>query len=140
MGSYESSQFFRFVQVRNPWGSGEWTGAWSDESPEWQKFPYVKKYLGQEKSDDGLYWMQWEDFCEYWGYVGVVDCTTDIFSLRPPVYDVTDRLGPLKACLNGCFEYWCCCVGAARYYWHHESDSSQQSVRELRRTFGADQK
>jgi len=25
----------RLVELRNPWGSGEWTGAYSDNSPEW---------------------------------------------------------------------------------------------------------
>merc|ERR1711865_176591 len=33
---------FRLVQFRNPWGSGEWTGDWSDKSDLWTKHPDVK--------------------------------------------------------------------------------------------------
>jgi len=25
------------VQLRNPWGTKEWTGAWSDDSTEWER-------------------------------------------------------------------------------------------------------
>jgi hypothetical protein len=27
----------RFIKLRNPWGSGEWTGKWSDGDPRWKK-------------------------------------------------------------------------------------------------------
>lgn len=34
------------------------------------------------RGDDGTYWMQWEDFCKFWGYVGCVDFGSSILSLR----------------------------------------------------------
>lgn len=110
----ESDQYFRFVQVRNPWGTGEWTGPWSDEGPEWERFPHVKRELRFEKGDDGAFWMQWEDFCRYWSYVGCVDCNIDIKSLRSPHYLETDPSGPFKAMLLGCGLYWVCpCPGGS---------------------------
>ena len=32
---------FRMVQLRNPWGQFEWTGAWSDSSPLWRQHTQV---------------------------------------------------------------------------------------------------
>ena len=28
-------QGYKLLQLRNPWGSGEWTGDWGDKSSEW---------------------------------------------------------------------------------------------------------
>jgi calpain-15 len=53
---------FKLIQVRNPWGRGEWTGAWSDGAPEWEQYPEVTEALGYENKEDGAFWMPWEDF------------------------------------------------------------------------------
>ncbi|GLE04739.1 hypothetical protein PINS_up013718 [Pythium insidiosum] len=50
----------RFVQVRNPWGQCEWTGAWSDGSAEWT--PEWMTLLGHKFGDDGAFWMSYDDF------------------------------------------------------------------------------
>eukprot|EP00928_Gymnodinium_smaydae_P082137 TRINITY_DN6553_c2_g6_i2.p1 TRINITY_DN6553_c2_g6~~TRINITY_DN6553_c2_g6_i2.p1 ORF type:complete len:479 (-),score=85.01 TRINITY_DN6553_c2_g6_i2:106-1461(-) len=33
-----TSDYFRFVKIRNPHGGGEWLGAWSDRSETWARF------------------------------------------------------------------------------------------------------
>lgn len=136
--AWDSDQYFRFVQVRNPWGTGEWTGPWSDESTEWERYPHVKQQLCFERGDDGVYWMQWEDFCEYWSYVGCVDCTTDIHSLHPPVRPETEAAGPLRSCLVGCGQYWCMCAGLRHLFVAHEASSKQLSTPEFRSVCGLD--
>mmetsp|Transcript_103705 Transcript_103705/g.298628 ORF Transcript_103705/g.298628 Transcript_103705/m.298628 type:complete len:625 (-) Transcript_103705:74-1948(-) len=136
--SPQSDQYFRFVQIRNPWGTGEWTGPWSDDSPEWENFPHVKYELGFEKSDDGAFWMQWEDFARYWSYVGCVDCNTDIHSMRLPLYRESEPDGPLKAAAQGCGRYWCLCAGAWHLFMKHEASSARLSSADFRSTCGVD--
>jgi len=133
-----SDQYFRFVQVRNPWGTGEWTGPWSDDSPEWEEYPHVKQQLRFEKGDDGAYWMQWEDFCEYWTYVGCVDTTTDIHSLRPPLYLESEPSGPLKAFFKGCGQFWCLGAGLRHLLLTHDASSRRVTPDEFSRECGLD--
>jgi len=135
---WESDQYFRFVQVRNPWGTGEWTGPWSDSSPEWEQYPHVKQQLGFQRGDDGAYWMQWEDFCEYWSYVGCVDYNLDINSLSPPLHDEHEPDGPLKAFFQGCGEFWCLGAGFRRFFMSHQASSEHVPASEFRRSCGID--
>lgn len=50
------------LKLRNPHGEGEWNGAWSDDAPEWEKYPAVKEKLQPEVADDGVFWMSSGDF------------------------------------------------------------------------------
>lgn len=52
----------QLVQCRNPWGSGEWKGKWSDDNNygEWSE-DFVKA-TGKVFEDDGKFWMAIEDF------------------------------------------------------------------------------
>lgn len=43
MGGKDSK--FRLLQIRNPWGTFEWKGSWSDKSSKWQKYPHIKKQV-----------------------------------------------------------------------------------------------
>jgi hypothetical protein len=49
----------RLVKVRNPWGKCEWEGDWGDHSPKWTD--ELKKLLGYEDKDDGIFWISYED-------------------------------------------------------------------------------
>lgn len=56
----------RLIRLRNPWGSGEWKGAWSDTSEEWKKVSRrEREKLGVTVDDDGEFWMSWDDFCSH---------------------------------------------------------------------------
>lgn len=59
----------KIVQVRNPWGQGEWNGDWSDTSKLWT--PDTRKQLNADKGDDGIFWMSWESFTEGFQTVGI---------------------------------------------------------------------
>jgi hypothetical protein len=54
----------RLMKIRNPWGSHEWSGDWSDSSSKWT--PELKKLLNVTEEDDGTFWMSYEDFCKFY--------------------------------------------------------------------------
>lgn len=57
------------VQIRNTWASFEWNGAWSDNSSLWTD--EIKKKVGfTESADDGLFWMDLEDFKKEFNELG----------------------------------------------------------------------
>jgi calpain-15 len=45
----------RIIKMRNPWGSGEWKGEWSDKSDRWT--PELKKMFNWKDADDGEFFM-----------------------------------------------------------------------------------
>lgn len=59
------------LQLRNPWGSGEWKGDWSDGSSMWDDHPEIAEECGYEKAEDGLFWIDWEDFKERYSTIYV---------------------------------------------------------------------
>ena len=54
----------KMVQLRNPWGSGQFNGSWSDKDKNWNLVDASEKkrigYVGD--NDDGIFFMSWEDF------------------------------------------------------------------------------
>ena len=53
----------KLLKLRNPWGSSEWTGAWSDQSEKWDA--KAKKQLKMEVADDGIFFIAFEDYVEH---------------------------------------------------------------------------
>ena len=53
----------RLLKLRNPWGEAEWKGDWSDHSDLWTED--LKKQVGLEDKDDGIFYMSYEDFSTY---------------------------------------------------------------------------
>ncbi|KAK0048922.1 calpain-5 [Biomphalaria pfeifferi] len=54
------------IRLRNPWGQGEWKGAFSDGSPEWNKISSSdRNKIGLTFEEDGEFWMTFEDYCKY---------------------------------------------------------------------------
>jgi len=61
----------RLVCCRNPWGSREWNGPWSDSSEEWTEHPEVAEELNLSQKTDGMFWMDYKDFSAIWTYIGI---------------------------------------------------------------------
>lgn len=65
-----NNQEHKLVKLRNPWGSGEWNGRWSDKSAEWT--PELRREIGFDGDhDDGIFWMDFNDFKEIFGFWSV---------------------------------------------------------------------
>ncbi|KAG8504722.1 Calpain-8, partial [Galemys pyrenaicus] len=46
----------KLIRLRNPWGEVEWTGAWSDDAPEWSYIDPRQKEELDKKAEDGEFW------------------------------------------------------------------------------------
>ena len=63
------------MQCRNPWGKGEWTGAWSDNSEEWERNPAVMSAMKADPEidftleEDGTFWIEWKDFVKQYNKI-----------------------------------------------------------------------
>ena len=66
------------LQVRNPWGSGEFeSGEWDDDGPGWEQHPEVAEALGFVAADDGVFWVSKEEFFRFFPtlYLSASDMT-----------------------------------------------------------------
>lgn len=54
-------QGFKMVCIRNPWGMHEWKGPWCDQGEEWKIHSSLAEALQRDFSNDGGFWMEWED-------------------------------------------------------------------------------
>ncbi|XP_008433678.1 calpain-5 isoform X1 [Poecilia reticulata] len=61
------------VRMRNPWGTTDWKGAWSQGSEQWQQLSRAEREkMGIVVRDVGEFWMDFQDFCCY--FTDVVVC------------------------------------------------------------------
>lgn len=56
----------KLVKLRNPWGWVEWNGDWSDDWEGWTD--ELKEELNFTSADDGLFFINFEDFLTNFGY------------------------------------------------------------------------
>lgn len=53
----------KLIQIRNPWGRGEWTGDWGDDSELWTtRMMNLCNY--EDTAEDGVFWMDFNDYVE----------------------------------------------------------------------------
>ncbi|XP_048755739.2 calpain-9-like [Ostrea edulis] len=65
----------RLFRVRNPWGNTEWTGPYSDGSPEWQSLP--KDTIEAPNKDDGEFYISLEHFLHFFSTLTICNITPD---------------------------------------------------------------
>ncbi|KAM9362469.1 calpain-9 [Symphorus nematophorus] len=71
-------QTVKLIRIRNPWGQVEWNGPWSDNSREWSYVDKAEKNrILQNATDDGEFWMEFEDFKRNYDKVEICNMTPD---------------------------------------------------------------
>ncbi|KAL1497954.1 hypothetical protein ABEB36_008833 [Hypothenemus hampei] len=66
------------VRLKNPWARGEWTGAWSERSWEWDSLSARdKELLSVRVANDGEFWMSFEDFARHFTQLDLVHIGPD---------------------------------------------------------------
>ncbi|VDI00204.1 calpain-5 [Mytilus galloprovincialis] len=81
---FKSDNKIPMIRLRNPWGQGEWKGAFSDGSEEWNKIPEEeKKRVGLTFEEDGEFWMSFDDYCQNFVHTAVCRVVnTSMFSIN----------------------------------------------------------
>jgi hypothetical protein len=65
----------RLINIRNPWGEGEWKGKFADNDAAWTAS--LKKKVNPKFANDGSFWMEWNDFIRVYSSMTVVPLLTD---------------------------------------------------------------
>ncbi|KAG2452830.1 hypothetical protein HYH02_002176 [Chlamydomonas schloesseri] len=112
---------FQLVQLRNPWGTFEWDGAWSDKSPLWEQHPKVKRALDFTPGDDGTFWMEWKDFYSYYKCLDFCIRTTGFDDIAIDLHEERPLCGPTIGCVLGCTRYWLCCLGIRALFFSRKA-------------------
>ncbi|XP_041036511.1 calpain-1 catalytic subunit-like, partial [Carcharodon carcharias] len=66
----------RLIRIRNPWGQVEWTGAWSDNSSEWNDIDEDERE-GMVQMEDGEFWMAFSEFLRQFSRLEICNLTPD---------------------------------------------------------------
>jgi hypothetical protein len=61
--------------MRNPWKEGEWNGAFGDKSDDLT--PELLEELGHEDTDDGIFWMRYQDMLKEFEQVDICKINDD---------------------------------------------------------------
>lgn len=119
----------RLIRLRNPWGSYEWKGAWSDGSKEWKENPLVKMRLRPKDEDDGTFWMPWDQFVAAgFNKIDICDRTTKN-DLRLSAEEDWGVLGIICGCMSGLVNFFCFCQGCLTIYFGAQSSDKTKSTK-----------
>ena len=128
---------FKLLCLRNPWGSFEWKGDWSDSSPLWRRHPLMRKQLTdgglftkQSDKDDGIFWMSWSDFLRYFHSIDVCMISQGIQTLTLNTHEEHGFFGPVIGCCFGCFAYWVFCCGLYKLWCARPNSIMQDNEEE----------
>ncbi len=105
--SSTANEKLHMIRLRNPWGTNEWNGNWSDGSVNWNKVPKrERERMGLNYDEDGEFWMELNDFLYYFDEVSICRIiNTSLLSVRKTwsetcVYSQWSRPDRAGGCVN----------------------------------------
>jgi hypothetical protein len=120
---------FKLMQLRNPWGTFEWKGKWSDKSSTWKKHPSIAKQLKFTAEDDGAFWMTFDDFKKTYTRINICDRDTRTDASLDTNED-RGSCGIVSGFCCGCMKFWCLCHGFRNLYLGHETTNETLDAKE----------
>ncbi|XP_043914656.1 calpain-2 catalytic subunit isoform X2 [Protopterus annectens] len=103
----------KLVRMRNPWGTIEWTGAWSDNAPEWNSIDAAVKDRLVNRCDDGEFWMSFTEFLRHFSRLEICSLTPDALSSdKYSKWSLTQHHSSWRrganagGCANHTFTFW----------------------------------
>jgi len=120
----------RLLKLRNPWGTFTWDGDWSKNSSLWLTHPLVALNIGRkdDKSDDGVFYMSYEDFVKHFDTIDVIFPNTNMDSMTITITEKFGYCGPFIGCVAGCMKFWCLCRGIFRLWCMETSQSQKEKI------------
>lgn len=78
----------RLCMLRNPWGSNEWTGEWSDASPLWTD--ELRRLHGCTVADDGTFHIPFDEYLKQYAWTSIAVDEDEHYSR----FDYEKQFGP----------------------------------------------
>lgn len=100
------------LQLRNPWGSGSWTGPYSDGDASWMARAGASLLGRPIARENGKFWMSAEDFVDHFGRCYFVGASTSVSNATMDYHEEYGVCGPCRGCVGGSCAYWCLGGGA----------------------------
>lgn len=73
----------RMVFLRNPFGTKEWRGRWSNSSTTWDENPAARETLHFAPTKDGTFWMSYTEFLKHFKTISVARKTMPVQGCNP---------------------------------------------------------
>jgi len=104
----------RIIKLRNPWGTGEWTGKYSNKgTKDWMgNIMDSIRNSGQAMAhEDGTFWMPFEDFARYFCHVDICVVKKSIATMHLETNEGFGVCGLILGVLKGFVTFFFCCQG-----------------------------